>query len=118
MEITDISSGPEFIKIGTSAIFGGIAFKIVERFLNSKYYVNEQQTLRAELRAELDSVKDEVIRLRKEVDEWREKYYHQLETTATLQAELSVMRSELDEYRTHITDAFETPRPIVDDTDD
>lgn len=115
MDIADFGNGPEFVKIGTSAIFGGIAFKIVERFLNSKYYVNEQQTLRAELRAELDSVKDEVNRLRKEVDEWRDKYYHQVELTTALQMELHMIRCELDEHKELTTGSFETQKIDSDD---
>jgi ribose 5-phosphate isomerase RpiB len=114
MEMVDLANGPEFVKIGTSAIFGGIAFKIVERFLNSKYYVNEQQTLRAELRKELDAVKLEVIDLRKEVDEWRDKYYHQVELTTTLQAELTMLRCDLDEYKGR-SDTYEVPDTTKDD---
>ncbi len=75
MDIVDFGVGPEFIKISASAILGGIAFKVVERFLNAKSFVDEHTALRAELREELDNVRDEVVRLRKEVDEWRERYY-------------------------------------------
>lgn len=107
MEMVDLANGPEFVKIGTSAIFGGIAFKIVERFLNSKHYVNEQLTLRLELRKELDIVRDEVIRLREEVDTWREKYYHQVEVTTLLQAQLNHLRCELDEHKQRLSSEFE-----------
>jgi peptidoglycan hydrolase CwlO-like protein len=108
MDIADFGLSPEFVKVSTSAIFGGIAFKIVERFLNSKHYVNEQLTLRLELRKELDTVREEVVRLREEVDEWREKYYHQVELTTTLQVQLNGLRCEIEEHKERLTSEFET----------
>lgn len=102
---------PEFIKVSASAIIGAIMFKVIERFLNSKAAVDEQTALRdehtrlrAELRAELDKVRGEVDELREEVDEWREKYFQQVQLTNTLQAELTILRRELDEYKNRLPD--------------
>lgn len=99
-----IGLNPEFVKISTSAIVGGIMFKLVERFLNAKTFVDEHTALRAELRTELDIVRSEVNSLREEVDEWREKYFQQVQITNTLQAELTTLRRELDEYKTRLPD--------------
>jgi archaellum component FlaC len=58
----------------------------------------EHLTLRKELREELDIVKAEIGVLQKELNEWREKYYQQLELTTILQAEIASLRIELSEY--------------------
>lgn len=102
-----IGLNPEFIKVSTSAIVGGIMFKVIERFLNAKTFVDEHTTLRAELRAELDKVRAEVNSLREEVDEWREKYFEQVQITNTLQAEITILRRELDEYKNRLPDPIE-----------
>jgi regulator of replication initiation timing len=61
--------------------------------------LTEHLELRKELREELDTVKEELHQLQKELDEWREKYYHQVEVTTLLQAELAALRNELSEYK-------------------
>jgi regulator of replication initiation timing len=63
--------------------------------------LSEHLELRRELREELDAVKEEISTLQKELDEWREKYYHQLEVTTVLQAELAALRIELSDYVTN-----------------
>lgn len=108
MDVIDLGLNADFLKVMGSAILGGMAFKIIERFLNSKEYADEQVTLRAELREELDKMKAEVASLRGEVDEWREKYYHQVELTNHLHAQIASIKCELDEYKEH-TGVFELP---------
>ena len=118
MDIVDFGVGPEFIKISASAILGGIAFKVVERFLNAMSFVDEHTALRAELREELDNVRDEVVRLRKEVDEWRERYYQQVALTSTLQVELSNLRHEMNEHRNRLSSEFVIPDDRFNDHED
>ena len=108
MDIIDLGLNSEFLKVMGSALLGGMAFKIIERFLNSKEYADEQVTLRAELRAEMDKLKMEVSTLRTEVDEWREKYYHQVQLTNDLHAQIAGIKCELDEYK-ETTGVFELP---------
>lgn len=83
---------------GLIALIGGIILKIVEKIWVTKSVVDEQSTLRKELREELDAVKEELSQLQREIDEWREKYYHQVETTNELLFEVSVLKSRLREY--------------------
>ncbi len=71
------------------------AAKVTDR---RKDNLNEHLELRKELREELDTVKEELHQLQKEIDEWREKYYHQVEVTTLLQAELAAMRIEMSNY--------------------
>jgi predicted RNase H-like nuclease (RuvC/YqgF family) len=100
--LSDLGISPDVAKISSTAILGGIAFKVIERFLNGKSFVEEHTTLRAELREELDAVRQEVVRLRTEVDSWREKYYEQLNITSEMQAELTTLRHELTEYKDRV----------------
>lgn len=85
------------------AALGALVFGALMKFVSKltdqrKDTLNEHLELRRELREELDSVKHEISTLQKELDEWREKYYHQLEVTTLLQAELAALRIELSNY--------------------
>jgi len=91
---------PEATTAGVAAILGGIMLKLIEKLWLSKTVVDEHAVLRKELREELDAVKDEIACLRDEVDEWREKYYSQVETTNELLFEVSVLKTRLRKYET------------------
>lgn len=115
-EFPDLVVNTDIAKISVAAILGGIGFKIVERFLNSKEFVSEHTSLRSELRAELTVVREEVASLRREVDTWRDRYYDQVEVNTTLQIELAQLRLELEEYKERIT--FEYIIPTVSGSSD
>jgi hypothetical protein len=89
---------PEAATAGVAAIVGGVFLKLIEKLWLSKTVVDEHAILRKELRAELDAVKEELAGLREEVDEWREKYYNQVETTNELLFEVSVLKTRLRKY--------------------
>jgi uncharacterized coiled-coil DUF342 family protein len=89
---------PEATTAGVAAIVGGVVLKLIEKLWLSKTVVDEHAVLRKELREELDAVKDEIACLREEVDEWREKYYSQVETTNELLFEVSVLKTRLRKY--------------------
>lgn len=86
------------------------ATKLTER---RKDNLTEHLELRKELREELDSVKEEVQHLQKQLDEWREKYYHQVELTTVLQAELAALKNELIDYKNQ-TGEHSTALPFLD----
>ncbi len=78
----------------------GLVLKLVTRWVDRKKdNLNEHLELRKELREELDSVKEELRQLQKDLDDWREKYYHQVEINTALQSEIAALRLELTEYR-------------------
>lgn len=89
---------PEATTAGVAAIIGGVVLKLIEKLWLSKTVVDEHAVLRKELREELDAVKEEIASLRDEVDEWREKYYSQVETTNELLFEVSVLKTRLRKY--------------------
>ena len=81
------------------ALVVGVLMKSITKLSDKrKDALAEHLELRKELREELDTVKEEISILQKQLDEWREKYYHQVEVTTLLQAELAAMRLELSEY--------------------
>ena len=96
--IENITLSPEVTLAGAAAILGGMLLKIVEKLQLSKSVVDEYSTLRKELRDELDTVKAELGKIREEVDEWREKYYSQVETTTELLYEVSALKTRLRKY--------------------
>lgn len=92
---------PFFIKeapvAAVVAIVGGIIIKLIEKKLpNTSEEINSHIALRKELREELDSVNEKLVRLQEEVNEWREKYYAQLELTSQLKLEIAVLREQLE----------------------
>ncbi len=85
------------------AALGALVFGALMKFVSKltdkrKDTLNEHLELRRELREELDAVKHEINIIQKELDEWREKYYHQVEVTTLLQAELAALRIEMSNY--------------------
>ena len=85
-----------------AALIVGVVMKFASKVTDKrKDALVEHLELRKELREELDAVKEEISTLQKELDEWREKYYHQLEVTTILQAELAALRIELSDYVTN-----------------
>lgn len=79
------------------ALLGGIILKIIEKKItNPTEEINSNLALRKELREELDSVIQRISELQEEVNEWREKYYSQVEITSQLKVELAVLREKLE----------------------
>lgn len=90
------------------ALVFGAVMKIISKIADKrKDALSEHLELRKELREELDAVKSEINILQKELDEWREKYYSQVEVTTFLQAELAALRIELSNYT---SGEFSTPK--------
>lgn len=83
-----------------SGLIIGAAIRLGNKFFDkNKEELEEHVTLRKELREELDAVKEEITLLRQQVDEWREKYYHQVELTTQLKMDILKLNDQLDEYK-------------------
>lgn len=83
-----------------SGLIIGAAIRLGNKFFDkNKEELEEHVTLRKELREELDAVKEEITLLRQQVDEWREKYYHQVELTSQLKMDILKLNDQLDEYK-------------------
>lgn len=98
-----------------AGFFIGILVKVVDRVLDKrKNTLEEHLALRKELREELEAVKQEVYTLHdanrnimSELDEWKEKYYTQLQITQELRLDVLRLTEELEEYK-RITGQFPT----------
>jgi peptidoglycan hydrolase CwlO-like protein len=82
------------------ALLAGALIQLANKFLNRKKdKLEEHLSLRKELREELDAVKHELNELQKALDEWKEKYYHQVEVTNELKMEVQKLTDEIEEYK-------------------
>jgi hypothetical protein len=88
----------ETTTVGVATVLGGLVLKFAENFVSNKSVLEDHTTLRKELREELDAVKLDLKRIQDEVDEWREKYYSQVETTNELLYEVGVLKGRLAKY--------------------
>lgn len=97
---TSLSQLNSAIIAALSGLLVGAAIRLGNKFFDKKKeQLEEHVTLRKELREELDAVKEEINLLRQQVDEWREKYYHQVELTNQLKMDVIRLTDELDEYK-------------------
>jgi uncharacterized membrane-anchored protein YhcB (DUF1043 family) len=89
------------------ATIAGLLVGAVIKFFNSiadkgKSELETHLVLRKELREELDTVKEELQRLQVELDEWKQKYYNQVEITGELKLAIVKLSDDLLEHkRTH-----------------
>jgi uncharacterized coiled-coil DUF342 family protein len=76
------------LEAGGMAIVGGIVIKLLEKFMGKdKEDFDKNMALRNELREEIDRLYEKVEELTKQVDEWRTKYWEQVEELSTLKVE-------------------------------
>lgn len=80
-------------------------------FDRRKEKLEEHVILRKELREELDIVRDDLHRIQSELDEWKEKYYAQVELTNALKLDILKLTEELTEYKNN-SGIF----PIIDES--
>lgn len=82
------------------ALFVGGLVKLLNRIVDGKKdRLTEHTTLRKELREELDVVKKDLFRLQAELDEWKGKYYTQVELTNELKLDILRLTDELSDYK-------------------
>jgi chromosome segregation ATPase len=91
----------------TTAIYATVATLLlggIVKFFNNmadsgKYELETHFALRKELREELDSVKEELQRLQIDLDEWKQKYYNQVELTSELKLSIIKLNDELMDHK-------------------
>ena len=83
-----------------AGIVVGSFIKLTSKLLDSdKDKLEEHVILRRELREELDVVKEELQLLRNALDDWKQKYYSQVELTNSLKMDVTRLTDELAEYK-------------------
>jgi peptidoglycan hydrolase CwlO-like protein len=91
----------------SAALYAAVAALIISgvfKFINNiadkdKNKLEMHLSLRKELREELDAVKAELHRLQEELDEWKHKYFQQVELTNELKVAILSLNEELSEYK-------------------
>jgi hypothetical protein len=84
---------------------GGI-IKLINKFIDSdKTELTTHVLLRKELREELDTVKVELHQIQLELDDWKHKYFDQVQLTNELKLEVLTLSEDLAEYKKR-TDTF------------
>lgn len=97
------TTGKVFIGI-FSALCGGTFLRIMEKILNKKKEAIDDATqIRTELRKQVELLTAEIIEVKKEVTEWREKYWEQVELVSQQNEELAKLRIEIEQLRAIIT---------------
>ncbi len=113
--MSDITTGLNEFHPAVYAALAGFVVSAVIKLTNKlfdrrKDKLEEHVILRKELREELDTVREELHRIQTELDEWKEKYYTQLELTNELKLDVLKLTEELAEYKS-ISGGF----PIIDE---
>ena len=93
-----------------AAIFGGAGVKVLDKLLARKNDAfDHAETIRTDmstqinaLREEIASNRNEINAKRRETDEWRAKYWLQVEETIELKAEIEGLRTELEMIKVRV----------------
>jgi hypothetical protein len=94
--LLDLTAFNNAVYATVGALLVGGLVKLINHVTDrKKNYLEEHTILRKELREELDIVKRDLIRLQTELDEWKTKYYTQLEITNELKADILRLTDEL-----------------------
>lgn len=80
-------------------LVGGLVKLVNDVTDKRKNALDEHLSLRKELREELDAVKEELYALQQQLDEWKNKYYAQVELTNTLKLDILHLTQDLEEYK-------------------
>lgn len=81
-----------------TAIFGGVGLKMAEHWLGrTKVKIDEAETLRGELRAEITSLREEVRILETDLNEWKGKYYDLRDKYSELNTQLTLAIRKLQD---------------------
>jgi len=78
--------------------------KILEKFLN-KHHVKfeESMVLRKQCRDDIDILRAELGKFRIEVDEWREKYWEQINKNSNLQTNINSLQFQVETLRAEVS---------------
>jgi hypothetical protein len=105
-----LSELPPTLYAVVAGLIIGTIVKVVNKLLDrKKNMLDEHLSLRKELREELDAVKKELYALQDEIDEWKQKYYAQLQLNAELRLAIMKLTNELEEYKLSTSKEFVVP---------
>lgn len=106
----DVSTFVSENSVLISAIFGGAGVKVIDKFLSRKSDAfDHAEQLRDEMRIQIAGLRDEINAKRIEADEWRSKYWVQMEETVQLKMEVEGLRNELELIKLRVFGPFTSP---------
>lgn len=107
--MSDLFNNPGFIAL-LGTLFGGAGLKIIESWLGkAKERSTEQQTIREELRKEIENLRTQLDksdaeekRLEDLIEDWRSKYYDLRDEKQQVVTELTILKDRLLAYEKSI----------------
>lgn len=107
--MSDLFNNPGFVAL-LGTLFGGAGLKVVESWLGkAKERATEQQTIREELRKEIDNLRAQLEkgaaeeqRLETQIEDWRAKYYDLRDEKQQVVTELTILKDRLLAYEKSI----------------
>lgn len=91
-------------------VSGGVVVEVIRRFIPS---AKERRTLQTrftdQLAKRVDALEEQVTALRREADQWRERYFQERETSSRLSGEVAALRSEVGRMEAHIMNLTRSP---------
>lgn len=107
--MSDLFNNPGFVAL-MGTIFGGAGLKVIESWLGkAKERATEQQTIREELRREIDNLRAQLDKAEAEeqrleglIEDWRSKYYDLRDEKQQVVTELTILKDRLLAYEKSI----------------
>lgn len=85
---------------GLLGIMGGAMIEFINKFMDrDKNEEDMQSSFRKELRDELVAAREEINDLSDELDEWKEKYFNQVQLTNKFELDILILERKLEEYK-------------------
>jgi predicted nucleic acid-binding Zn-ribbon protein len=104
------------VMTAVAAAGGAILIKVVERWLGRRNENNnEAERIRKELREELTRYRSENIRLEKELDEWRTKYWEKKKLYDSDELRINELESEVSGGAAQIRHLTDVVEHLMDD---
>jgi hypothetical protein len=83
-----------------TAIFGGAGIKLLDKIVSKRSDTfNESAKIRDELRISIDQLREDIERYKEESDEWRKKYWEQVEINIHQKGMLESLQSEFETFK-------------------
>lgn len=84
---------------------GGVAVKAFEWAITRKSdKFDEEHILRQELRDEIDGLRDELAQLKRESNEWQQKYWDQIRINNSLESKINRLTNDIEELKQELSE--------------
>lgn len=85
-----------------TAICGGAGIKLVDKIMSKRSDTfNESAKIREELRTSVDQLREDIDKSKEESDEWRQKYWEQVEVNIHLKGMFETLQLDFASLKKH-----------------